>query len=86
MGQLQDVDAIDSKIGLAFTTSTALLGILAAVLALKAGKFDPVSYATVAASVLVYLYISRKAWIGYRIREWWTGPERKQVCGVLRFQ
>jgi hypothetical protein len=72
--QLDTLDAIDAKIALMFTTSTTLVGILAAILALRGGKFDTVSYILLGASMFSYLLVSVVAWRGYRAQTWNAGP------------
>lgn len=78
--QLESLDAIDAKVGTLFATSTALLGILAAVLVLRVPRpLAHWTYATVVASVGVYVFLSACAWSAYRVREWNNGPELRSV-------
>jgi hypothetical protein len=77
--QLETLDAIDTKVGMLFSTATALLGILAAVLVLKAGKLNSWDYGGVTASVVAYLFVAINAWVAYRCREWNVGPELRSV-------
>jgi hypothetical protein len=77
--QLEALDAIDNKIGVLFTTSTALLGILAAVLALKAGHISGWDYTAVGVSVVVYGFVSVYAGYAYRAREWKTGGDLRET-------
>jgi hypothetical protein len=77
--QLATLDAIDSKIALLFTTSTTLVGILAAVLALRHGGFDTVSYILVGVSMFCYGVVCWHAWRGYRARHWKFGPNLNEV-------
>lgn len=77
--QLLTLDAVDSKISVLFTTSTALLGILAAVLALKSGTRHAWDYIPVAASVLAYLFVSCHAQRAYRPRKWYIGGDLKET-------
>jgi hypothetical protein len=81
--QLETLDAIDSKIALLFSTSTTLVGILAAVLALRPGSFDTVSYILVGVSMLCYGVASWHAWRGYRARVWKYGPNLTEVWRAL---
>ncbi len=80
--QLETLDSIDGKIALLFTTSTTLVGILAAVLALRGGNFDTVSYILVGVSVVAYLRGSWSAWKGYRAERWRAGPDLRQVWNL----
>jgi hypothetical protein len=77
--QLDTLDAIDGKVALMFSTSTTLVGILAAVLALRSGKFDTVSYILLGVSVLAYVRVSVVAWRGYRAQTWKAGPDLKKL-------
>jgi hypothetical protein len=77
--QLETLDALDTKIAMLFSTSTALLGILAAVLALKAGHFNGWDYAGVLASLAAYVFAAVESWRAYRVREWKVGPELHSV-------
>lgn len=77
--QLDSLDAVDNKIGLLFSTSTALLGILAAVLALKRNTLGSGDYVALGASVAVYVLISWQSERAYRCRSWSTGPILKDV-------
>lgn len=77
--QLETLDAIDNKVGLLFSTSSALLGILAAVFALKLDKLGRYEYLTLAISVALYAFVSWQSQRAYRARDWKTGPDLKQV-------
>lgn len=77
--QLETLDALDTKVAVLFSTSTTLLGILAAVLALKGGKFSGWDIAGVTISTLAYLFVAFHGWRAYRLREWNVGPELRSV-------
>jgi hypothetical protein len=82
--QLDSIDAVDNKIGLLFSTSSALLGILAAVFALRSNGLGLAEYVLLGASVAVYLLISWKSADAYRARAWHVGPDLKQVWKEYR--
>lgn len=77
--QLEALDAVDGKVGLLFSTSSALLGILAAVFALRSKDLGALEYAAVGAFLVIYLVISWQSERAYRARGWNTGPSLKQV-------
>ena len=77
--QLETLDALDNKIGLLFTTSCALLGILAAVVALKVSKLSNGDLASLAASIWLFWLVGFLTEFAYRQRSWHTGPELKQL-------
>jgi hypothetical protein len=77
--QLETLDAIDNKVGLLFSTSSALLGILAAVFALRPGKLGCYEYLALGAFVALYLFVCWQSERAYRCRDWETGPDLKQV-------
>jgi hypothetical protein len=77
--QLETLDAIDNKVGLLFSTSSALLGILAAVFALKPGKLGLWEYLALGGFVALYLIVCWQSERAYRARNWKTGPDLKQV-------
>ncbi|MFL5953270.1 MAG: hypothetical protein ACJ76I_04075 [Gaiellaceae bacterium] len=81
---LSTLDAIDSKIGILFSTSSALLGILAAVIALRSGRLGVVEYAAVAISIVTYLIVARHSERAYRCRDWKVGPNLKHVYRLYR--
>jgi hypothetical protein len=56
--QVDTLDAIDGKVALMFTTSTTLVGILAAVLALRGARVDAISYILLGVSMFVYVRVS----------------------------
>jgi hypothetical protein len=77
--QLQTLDALDTKVAVLFSTSTALLGILAAVLALKAGSFNGWDYWAVLTSGVEYSIVAAYSWRAYRVREWHVGPDLRSI-------
>jgi hypothetical protein len=77
--QLETLDALDNKIGLLFTTSCALLGILAAVVALKVSKLSNGDLAGLAVSIWLFWLVGFQTEFAYRQRSWRTGPELKQL-------
>lgn len=80
--QLDSLDSIDDKIALMFTTSTTLVGILAAVLALRHVTFDAASYIFVGVSLIAYGIGSWHAWKGYRVESYKAGPDLKQLWNL----
>src|SRR5437660_3325901 len=77
--QLETLDAIDNKVGLLFSTSSALLGILAAVFALKPDRLGLLEYVALGAFVALYLVVCWQSERAYRCRDWNTGPDVQQV-------
>jgi hypothetical protein len=77
--QLETLDALDNKIGLLFTTSCALLGILAAVVALKVSKLSNGDLASLAASIWLFWLVGFLTEFAYRQRSWHTGPQLTQL-------
>ena len=82
--QLSTLDAVDNKVGLLFSTSSALLGILAAVIALRSEGLGFIEYAAVGLSLGAYLVVAFYSERAYRCRDWNKGPEPK--AGIRRVQ
>lgn len=77
--QIQTLDAIDAKIAVLFGTSTTLVGILAAVLALRTENFGIASDILVGVSIIAYGVSAWHGWRGYRALKWKSGPLLWQV-------
>lgn len=83
-GQLEALDALDSKIGLLFSTATTLVGILAAVLALRPGRFGVVEYTAAFLTLVVYAVVCWQTERAYRARDWKAGPNLKQLYRLYK--
>ena len=81
--QLETIDAVDNKIGLLVSLASALMGILAAVVALRGHSFGWLEIALMGLSALTYLFVALKAFEAYRARRWKTGPNLVQVRKAL---
>lgn len=77
--QLEAIDAVDNKIGMLFSVSTAMLGILAAVLALKSGKLLDRHYVFFGFSVAAYLVVTWKSFRTYSAKAWNAGGDLKKT-------
>lgn len=82
--QLDFIDAVDNKIGMLFSVSSALMGILVAVVAFKAtgtktGKVTTADWVLVGVSGGFYLLVAATTVFGYYGRQWGTGPKLEQV-------
>jgi hypothetical protein len=77
--QLETLDAIDNKIGMLFSVSTGMLGILAAVLALRSGKLLDRHYVLVGVSVVAYLIVAFHSRRAYAAKEWHAGGDLTQT-------
>lgn len=79
--QLEFADAADAKLGLLISTGSALVGVAAAVLALRGGKhFTDAELAMVALTGLAYVVLSFYALRGYYTRhDWKVGPRLTEV-------
>lgn len=81
--QLATIDALDSKIGLLFTLGSGLLGILAAVFALRASTSDETigtsAVLVVVAAACAYVVVSFFGVKAYLARSWRVGPDLSQV-------
>src|SRR6266511_684895 len=81
--QLEAIDAVDNKMGLLASLASALMGILAAVVALRGRSLDTAEIVVILLSALVYLRISYYAIRAYFSRSWKTGPTLKNVWALL---
>lgn len=81
--QLALIDALDNKIGLLFSLSSGLLGILAGVLALRGGQLDLADWITVGASTGVYVLVAFWCQRAYFGRDWDAGPSLQEVYDDL---
>lgn len=77
--QLETLDANDNKVGLLFSTSSALLGILAAVYALKPTRLGLLEYMALGVFVAFYLVVCWQSERAYRCRDWNVGPNLNEV-------
>lgn len=79
--QLEFIDAADAKLGLLISTSSALVGVAAAVLALRSAQhFSNAGLAMVSLSGLAYVVLSIVTLHGYFVRQdWKVGPNLRQV-------
>jgi len=77
--QLETLDAVDNKIGMLFSVSTAMLGILGAVLALNGGKLNGLEWAMTALSVIGYIMVTFHARRAYAAKEWKVGGDLRKL-------
>jgi hypothetical protein len=85
--QLSTIDALDGKIGLLFSLASGLLGILAAVLALRSAtgedSISRAALAVVIAAGIAYCVVAYAGITAYLARVWKIGPDLSQVWEVL---
>ena len=93
--QLQTVDGLDAKLGMLFSASSALIGILVAVFTIKSLFATPTTpktvaqpltggdYTVIAISGLLYLVAGYFTWRSFRTRTWKTGPKLQAVWDDL---
>jgi hypothetical protein len=82
--QLQGIDAVDNKIGLLVSLASALMGILAAVVALRGHSMDAPAIALTVLSALTYLFVAFKSLEAYSPKKWKEGPNLLQVWETLK--
>lgn len=82
--QLGSIDAVDNKLGLLFSVSSALMGILVAVFAVRGpAAFHAAEYTIVSISGLVFIATGALTFIAYRGRDWDIGPDLLTVWNDL---
>jgi hypothetical protein len=81
--QLGSIDALDSKIGLLISLASGLMGLLAAVFALRGEQPDSGELALIGVATLVYLVASGIGIRVYFCRSWKLGPDLRQVWDAL---
>src|SRR5689334_14736737 len=81
--QLENIDAVDNKIGVLVSLASALMGILAAVVALRTDSLDGLEITVIGLSALTYLVVAFKSFEAYRAQRWKTGPNLRQVWDAL---
>jgi hypothetical protein len=81
--QLEAIDAVDNKIGLLASLASALMGILAAVVALRGHPLHRPEIVVIVLSAFVYVRISIHAIRAYFSRSWKAGPELTKVWALL---
>jgi hypothetical protein len=83
--QLGFVDAVDNKLGLLFSASSALMGILVAVFAIRGVNipFGVGEFLIISISGLLYLVAGALTYAAYSPREWNLGPELREVWDDL---
>lgn len=77
--QLGTIDALDNKIGLLFSLGSALLGIIAAVFAVRTDDFGAAPLALLSAAGLAYCFVAYNGLRGYLHRDWNVGPRLDEV-------
>ncbi len=77
--QLAFVDAVDTKLGLFLSVGSGLLGILAAVLALRTHPQAGAGIWTLGAAGIAYLVLAAASGSGLASRSWDLGPEPREV-------
>jgi hypothetical protein len=84
--QLSSIDALDSKIGVLFSLSSGLLGILAAVVALRSAGEEAISrpvWGLLVAAGVAYAFVACSAVRAYRARSWGVGPSLLKTWNAL---
>jgi hypothetical protein len=85
--QLSTIDALDSKIGLLFSLASGLLGILAAVFALRPvtgeDRISILALLLLIAAGVAYCFVAYGGIRAYRIRSWDVGPDLTKVWNDL---
>lgn len=81
--QLEHVDALDNKIGLLVSLASGLMGILAAVFALRANPLDGADIAMIVLATLAYLTAAVLGIRAYFSRSWDLGPDLRETWDVL---
>lgn len=77
--QLESIGSLDNKIGLLFSLGSALLGILAAVFAVRPEGLGAVAVASLIGSGFSYCFVAWHGIRAYLIQEWNVGPSLRQV-------
>jgi hypothetical protein len=83
--QLNTIDGIDAKLGMLFSASSALIGILVAVFTIR-GNTTTLSagdYTVISISGALYLLAGGLTYVSYRARTWKVGPKLGQVWDDL---
>jgi len=77
--QAESLNVLDGKLGLVLSSSSALLGLLIAVYALRPGSFHAPAHVLLAASVVAWVVLSVFALHALWHREWKNGPLLQDV-------
>ena len=77
--QIGAVDSIDAKLSGYFAAGSALLGLVAAIYAIRPSTFEWSGAAVLAATVLLWASLATFSILGLRPRKWKSGPEMKDV-------
>ncbi|HET6311668.1 MAG TPA: hypothetical protein VFH00_11805 [Candidatus Nitrosotalea sp.] len=77
--QLSAVDSIDAKLAGFFGIGSALLGIIAAVYAIKPDAFKGGGWVVLGLALIVFIVLSTICLAGMRPRKWQTGPVMQEV-------
>jgi hypothetical protein len=83
--QLDTIDGIDAKLGMLFSVSSALIGILVAVFTIR-GNTTALSvgdYTVISISGALYILAGGVTYVSYRARTWKIGPKLLQVWDDL---
>jgi hypothetical protein len=84
--QLEFIDAVDNKLGLLFSGSSALMGILVAIFAIRGVSipFGVGEFLIISISGALYIVGGWITYDAYRPRQWHLGPKLSQVWADLR--
>jgi hypothetical protein len=77
--QLSAIAAIDSKLAGFFGIGSALLGVVAAIYAIKPDVFKTGGWLVLGLALLAYVALSAVALGGMRLRDWKTGPQMEDI-------
>lgn len=82
--QQSSIDAIDTKVGVAFAVSSGLIGILAAVLSTKGGHITVLDGILTGLAAASFVALALAAFCAMKIRSWAIGIEPKRVFSIFR--
>jgi hypothetical protein len=77
--QVDALNSLDTKLAFFLTSSSALLGILVAIYALRPNAFDAPELGLLSASGLAWLVLTGRALNAFRHRAWRSGPKLPDV-------
>lgn len=83
-GQLSQIDGLDLKLASFLGFGGTLVGIGAAVLALREDSPPLSTVILVAAALLLYAVLAIKCLMGYRLQDWQVGPKLEDAWALAR--
>jgi hypothetical protein len=82
--QQSSIDAIDTKVGVAFAVASGLIGILAAVLSTNGGHITVLDWTVTGLAAASFTALALSAFCAMKIQSWATGIEPKRVFSIFR--